>query len=144
MNEQKQYVDPDDESIEDSDVFEEKIQRRYIHEDREPKRKCDNMRDYIMAFLCGVAIGYFGMMFYEKHQPPKKQKPIANETYGIKPSNGIVLSEKGKKMLYDGFKEISRKHDGWYDGRVWSGLCEILGEEGEKIPDANVKKVLDD
>jgi len=145
-----QNYEPEDDYIEDSDIINVESEAKSIDDSNEEngcrRRHKDRgqhfLADCFMAVVCGIGIGYLGMMAYDKLTPP--EKPVAKETHGIKPSNGIILSDKGRKMLFDGFKEISRKHDGWYDGRVWSGLCEILGEEGEKIPDANVKKVLDD
>jgi len=153
------YVDPDD-SIEDSDIIDaETVEVKKIdsiddaveevaHKRRDKSVSSDfAVKLYALGLACGIAIGMGSFTLYHqwKSKPDYvKKEPVSNGPAMIKPSNGIILSEKGHRMLFDGFKEISRKHDGWYDGRVWSGMCEILGNRGDEVLDQNVKKVIDD
>lgn len=105
------------------------------------KLKC--LKDYAMAVAVGVGIGMGAMMFWYEKKPFYVNTEQAQDWVEAD-NNCCLITKKGKKILDDGFKEIGKRYDKWYDGRIWTHMVDMLGTRGEKVPDNNVKKVLDD
>jgi hypothetical protein len=124
--------------VRDEDEFEEHVRMRSRHEDR----PCKRLKDYAMAFACGVGFGIGIMTFWYEKRHTFAQEQVAE--YVAADRYACLVTPKAKKMLDDGFKEISKRYDRWYDGRIWTHLVRVIGEPDEKVPDNNVKKVLDD
>lgn len=117
---------------------------RYVDDERHNcRRKC--LKDYAMAVAVGVGIGMGAMMFwYEKSSLLKtdaaRQEVKANY-YDIGIPREMEMTQKGYDMLYQGFRELGRRHS-WYDGRIWTNWCDVLRTTGDKVSDLNVKQLL--
>ncbi len=129
--------------VRDEDEFEEHVRTRYSHEDRPFKR----LKDYAMAVAFGVGIGMGAMMFWYERASFLKIASVRQEAkttyYDVNPMHDIELSQKGYDALLKGFKDVGRR-GGWYDARIWSNWCEILGKTDRQVYDGNVKKLLDE
>jgi hypothetical protein len=101
----------------------------------------------LKSFAIGVGFGIGVAMFWYNGPELIKNFQVRQEVktnyYDVNPMHDISLSQKGYDTLLKGFKDVGRK-GGWYDARIWSNWCEILGKTDRQVYDGNVKQLLDE
>ncbi len=122
------------------DFEEEHFRRRYHRDDGNPLK---SLKNYVMAFVCGVGVGIGLMTFcYEKRHKFVSQE-VSDEKEVQTVHGRLIFTKNGYVSLEQGHKDLARKY-GWHDSRVWNNWCYILSRQGPNIMEGNIKKVIDD
>ena len=90
----------------------------------------------LIALAFSIGIEAAGVWFYYTKIHGKDYVEIEN-------SDSIKATNQGKRMLTQTFDEISEKHNGWRDDRIWTTLCNLVANDEDIATTERIREVSD-